>query len=641
VPWPLDRPISPSNYRRLGLVGHGQFGRVYCAVHRRTGTLVALKELDKQRFPTAQFLRELRFLLSLEHPNIVTCKALEHSLTGRYLVMDYCEGGTLRTLLGEEIYLHPLRGLKLVSDILLGLAHAHDRGIVHCDIKPENILLTLHSQGWTARISDFGIARLSQEVRTSSAGSTGNTGSPAYMAPERFYGQYSFASDLYAVGILLYELLCGQRPFRGTPQELMNAHLNQAAQIPEAVPGPLQEILIQALQKLPARRFASAERMHQALQTATAQLSINWPHRTLLRGQIPQPPSPFASQSLVIQSPSPVQFSAPAKPEPIQQLWGQGGALGILQGRHLEWRSPPEFLRPPEFPKHEALGQEADPSNLTLPAVCDQLLLGPDRWLGWNHQALYGGEWPCKPLAEGFATELIRFSTPPLVVAQLTAAPFWCATVHPEATGGSLVDFWRWSHPREAKAHISSGNQAPSLGLTQSAGLSLPVQPAGGVALDPRHLLLISPLPQASQTRLDLLTRHGRALGSVTLDIALGPIALGPRPFELIATEPAYPHSVVLIQLKPLKLTRVGLPLKPWRWTTLPWGHVIGNSLGHLVLLDLQGQILGEIAPPPDGGELTALALLSPYGLALAMQKGSASTLHVLDLATLGLDIVF
>ncbi|MDX2097382.1 MAG: serine/threonine-protein kinase, partial [Leptolyngbyaceae cyanobacterium bins.59] len=195
--------LKRSKYRLLGLVGQGQFGRVFCAVHRKTGHLVALKDLDQKRFPTHKFLRELRFLLSLRHRNIVNCQALEHTRTGRYLVMDYCEGGTLRGLMEGEGCVDVAQSLKLTGDILAGLAHAHSRGIVHCDIKPENILLSFQEQQWVGQISDFGIARLSQEM----AEDAGNTGSPAYMAPERFYGQYSPASDLYAVGVMLFELL--------------------------------------------------------------------------------------------------------------------------------------------------------------------------------------------------------------------------------------------------------------------------------------------------------------------------------------------------------------------------------------------------------------------------------------------------
>ncbi len=266
--------IYQSKYQILSLIGQGQFGRVFCAVHPQTGELVALKELDRKRFPTRTFLRELGFLVTLQHPNIVSCRGLEYSPTVRYIVMDYCQGGTLRELMESEKNLDLLQSLKLITDILLGLEYAHDRGIVHCDLKPENILLEPQEQGWTARISDFGIARLSEEVNPVKI-INGNTGSPAYMAPERFYGRYSYASDLYAIGVILFELLVGERPFSGIFRDLRNAHLNQIITIPETVPFIVRPIISRALQKLPQRRFASASEMLKSIQMATQVLAAS------------------------------------------------------------------------------------------------------------------------------------------------------------------------------------------------------------------------------------------------------------------------------------------------------------------------------------------------------------------------------
>ncbi|MEP0979757.1 serine/threonine-protein kinase [Leptolyngbya sp. FACHB-17] len=141
-----DAKFKPFKYRILGLVGRGQFGRVYCALHRQTGEFVALKALDRT-LSTHQFLRELRFLVALEHPNIVTCRAIEHLHGRRYLVLDYCEGGTLRQFMENHQQLHPALSVKLVCDVLTGLEYAHDRGVIHCDIKPENILLGLSPEG--------------------------------------------------------------------------------------------------------------------------------------------------------------------------------------------------------------------------------------------------------------------------------------------------------------------------------------------------------------------------------------------------------------------------------------------------------------------------------------------------------------
>ncbi|MFN5854465.1 MAG: serine/threonine-protein kinase [Pseudanabaenaceae cyanobacterium] len=257
-------------YRILGLVGRGQFGKVLCARHRDTGRLVALKELEPQRFPTSKLLRELRFLLSLQHPNIVRCESLIHHNSYRYLVMDYCEGGTLRDLMNSRVPLSMGQVVRLMLDVLRGLEHAHAQEIIHCDIKPENILLHVTEYGWLAKISDFGIAKVSQEIATD----TTNTGSPGYMAPERFYGQFSVMSDLYAVGVMLYEFLVGKRPFSGMPMDLMNAHLNQRVTLPDTVPAALQDVVLKSLEKLPKRRFANATEMRLVLEEILANHSL-------------------------------------------------------------------------------------------------------------------------------------------------------------------------------------------------------------------------------------------------------------------------------------------------------------------------------------------------------------------------------
>lgn len=251
-----------SQYQILDLIGQGQFGRVFKAIHTQTGSLVALKELEKKRFSTHKFLRELSFLTQLQHPNIVACQAIEHTEKGRYLVLDYWDGGNLRHFMQSNNATSVVQSLKIVADVLSGLEYAHTHGTVHCDIKPDNILLHQYEEGWTACLADFGIARLNLE-RTEI-----NLGSPAYMAPEQFYGQFLPASDLYAVGVVLYEILLGYRPFSGSPGELMSAHLTQPVDIPNHIPLLLRSILSTALQKLPVRRFSSATEMLKSIQLA-------------------------------------------------------------------------------------------------------------------------------------------------------------------------------------------------------------------------------------------------------------------------------------------------------------------------------------------------------------------------------------
>jgi serine/threonine protein kinase len=269
-----------SHYHLLGRVGQGQYSQVFCAIHKATGDVVALKQIDPTRSLTAQSLRELRLLVTLQHPNVVAWQGYNHCREGRYLVMDYCEGGTLRQLMPPPLpQALPLTAgspsatrrerserigsaVAIVADVLRGLVHVHGHGMIHADVKPENILLRLAPGGWQARLADFGIACLSCET----APLDSFCGSPAYMAPERFGGAIGPTADLYAIGIILYELLVGDRPFAGTPGELQTAHLTGAIVLPESLPQGLQQVLHQALQKAPGDRFASAAAMLAALQ---------------------------------------------------------------------------------------------------------------------------------------------------------------------------------------------------------------------------------------------------------------------------------------------------------------------------------------------------------------------------------------
>jgi eukaryotic-like serine/threonine-protein kinase len=255
------------NYQILEPIGRGQYGRVFRAINLDTQEVLALKELDRKKFATSRFLNEFCFLVSLSHPNIVKCHAIEYSKNNRYLVMDYFDGGNLRTFLNSQQESSLSKGLEFVCNILQGLEYIHSKGVVHRDLKPENILLKKESERIIACISDFGISKwVNFEPACSSIKS--DTGSPAYMAPEQFEGKYSYASDIYAVGIIIFEIIVGVRPFSGIPDKLRDAHLKEPVIIPEIVSLPLQEIITKALQKSPHKRFKSAMEMLKSLQLA-------------------------------------------------------------------------------------------------------------------------------------------------------------------------------------------------------------------------------------------------------------------------------------------------------------------------------------------------------------------------------------
>jgi eukaryotic-like serine/threonine-protein kinase len=314
-----------SQYRLLGQVGQGQFAQVFCGIHRETSTVVALKKLDCQRLPAHTFLQELHLLSRLRHPNIVRFHALAYDAKSRYLVTDYCSGGTLRDLMESGFPLKLTDCLQIIIDILQGLEKAHQIGVVHCDLKPENILLVPTVSGWTAQIADFGVAQFMDTPHRQPA----LIGSPAYKAPECHYQHFSDASDLYAVGVLLFELIVGQRPFIGMPGELMSAHLNQAPDLPSTVPFPVRSLLTTALQKLPQRRFASARAMLQSVQLATAIMQASQPE-TLAGGHTAPPiAAPLAHD----------QNNPQAQPIPlwcrqITQNWGEPEQVIAFNQRH-------------------------------------------------------------------------------------------------------------------------------------------------------------------------------------------------------------------------------------------------------------------------------------------------------------------
>lgn len=660
----LAKELHRSKYRLLGLVGQGQFGRVYCAVHRKSGRLVALKDLDRDRFSTHKFLRELRFLLSFQHENIVTCQALEHTATGRYLVMDYCEGGTLRSLMEEDVALHPAQGLKLVQQILAGLDHAHQRDIVHCDIKPENILLNVTADGWKARISDFGIARLSQEL-TNEVFS--NTGSPAYMAPERFYGQYSAASDLYAVGILLFELLVGYRPFSGPPADLMSAHLNQPVKFPDSLPEAMQLFLRRALQKLPARRFRSAGEMLAQLQDVSDRtleaLSQGWSDAAVLRLVTPSHSQPFPA---VVAEPLPTPVSQIVDAQAIAaQLGASACATGApldgaiaaeaaffrVFGARIGYQSefPAQLAAPASPPAQTANFEQTALRVVRLPEAIVHLSIGPQGGIAVTPQSIYRlpltlfQAQVAQPDA-GYLQHSLKgdrwvLHAGPQLIAEfdhkimVAIAPnhHWLAALSAPAQSAAAVsarlNIWNLRHLRPFQAQVQRA---------VPGGFQV-------LALDSRHLALFRHSTNRSDTvitgfGLDVYTRRGNQIGHLKLPLPLRQLVATPFPYRFLATEPGYPKTVLIIDLKPLRIQRLDLPIAPQFLLALAWGYLFTSAVGEIVACDRYGQFLGQVTGPPNP---TAIAAIADNKLAIANWHQNKGQLCLVDLALLGLDILF
>ncbi len=266
-------------------LGEGGMGVVYRGVDDRDGSAVAIKQLHGEIGSSAnlvaRFEREAQALAMLAHPNIAALHAVGMTAAGAmFFVMEFIAGHDLAVEL-EQGRLAPARAVTLTRQLLGALHHAHQFGLVHRDLKPENILLTRTATGEAVKIIDFGLVKMIGDV----LGSEGQArltatgvifGTPAYMAPEQMLNlPVDPRTDLYAVGILLFELLTGQRPFESDEiSEVWRAHLHApipslASVEPTLEHAELDAILQTLMAKHPEQRFASALAARRALESIT------------------------------------------------------------------------------------------------------------------------------------------------------------------------------------------------------------------------------------------------------------------------------------------------------------------------------------------------------------------------------------
>jgi serine/threonine protein kinase len=283
------------NYRLLSLLGCGGFAEVYLGQHLYISSQkAALKILSSRLLNQANiqvFKQEAETIASLDHPHIV--RILDFGVTEGipFLVMNYAPHGSLRDRYQQGEQAPLLTVISYVQQVADGLQYAHEKRLIHCDIKPENMLVDVRHE---VVLSDFGIAKIAHSTSSQSMQSV--VGTFHYMAPEQFEGKPQPASDQYALGITIYEWLTGEYPFTGTIPEIIHKHLKSApSSICERrpdIPKNVEQAVFIALAKEPNARFRSVQEFAQVLAGASQGIVSNQP-KLILSGQAPS--SPFTA----------------------------------------------------------------------------------------------------------------------------------------------------------------------------------------------------------------------------------------------------------------------------------------------------------------------------------------------------------
>ena len=261
------------NYRLVRLLGQGGFAEVYLGEHIYLGTLAAIKVLYTQiaSDDTEHFRKEARTIARLVHPHIV--RVLEYGIEGTtpFLVVDYAPNGSLRTRHQRGVPLPVSTVVDYVTQIADALQYAHDQKVIHRDIKPENMLLGRRNE---VLLSDFGIALVAMSTNyQSTQGMQDMAGTVAYMAPEQIQAQAGPASDQYSLGVVVYELLSGERPFQGAFTEVAVKHtLVPPPSLHEKLPllsPEVEAVVMKSLAKDPKQRFVNVQAFATALEEAS------------------------------------------------------------------------------------------------------------------------------------------------------------------------------------------------------------------------------------------------------------------------------------------------------------------------------------------------------------------------------------
>lgn len=324
-------------YRLVAQHGSGGMAVIYKAVDQALGRTVAVKVLRPSltKDPTflGRFRNEARAVANLSHPNIVTVHDVGSDGQTQYIVMEFVEGQDLKKIIRSDGILTVQRTLDLAIQICAGIGFAHRAGLVHADLKPQNILVTKDDM---VKVTDFGIAQALTDTQPMPRQDV-VWGSPHYFSPEQARGEKPTpASDVYAIGIVMFEMLTGRLPYTGTnQQELAMAHLRDrvpaATEFNPSVPDALSRIIYKVMSKEPSARYRMADQLGHILrsyqdgnrQSAPARPPVSEPSVSY-PAPVPRPPSVPAAAPL-----PPVSQPAAPPPRPVNIPAAAPGPAGL------------------------------------------------------------------------------------------------------------------------------------------------------------------------------------------------------------------------------------------------------------------------------------------------------------------------
>jgi serine/threonine protein kinase len=259
-------------YKILSTIGSGGFGTVYLAQDTWIDKKVALKVPHRQGGDFSELLREPRLLAALSHPNIVTVLTAEKHGNVFFIVMEFVAGDTLEAIIARDGALDLGRALDYTCQICNAVDHAHRQGVLHRDLRPSNVLV---ADRGLIKVADFGTSRFLEIA----AHGTTVIGSPPYMAPEQFHGQAVFASDLYSIGVTMYQMLTGVLPYDapsgGDVDRLRRGELLAAPRLRNPkIPRTINDIVLKAMAPvIPARYQRAGELLEDVLTARNASIA--------------------------------------------------------------------------------------------------------------------------------------------------------------------------------------------------------------------------------------------------------------------------------------------------------------------------------------------------------------------------------